>query len=161
MIDFTYQKDVRIEPISYTVRAMPEKVFDAWIIPNMVEKWWGPDDFTTRVLNLTAKVGGCFAFEMTAPNGSSCIMSGVYRSVDRPKRLVFEVHEHCNLNLPNSTEPQENASLVEVVFRGSELGTIVTLTHKLLNTDYAKLAKVSWTQSICQMEAVLTESITS
>ncbi|WP_445364228.1 SRPBCC domain-containing protein [Microbulbifer sp. ANSA003] len=161
MIDFTYQKDVRTEPISYTVRAVPEKVFDAWIIPNMVEKWWGPDDFTTRVFNLTAKIGGCFAFEMTAPNGSSCIMSGVYRSVDRPKRLVFEVHEHCNLNLPTNTELQENASLVEVVFRGTELGTIVTLTHTLLNTDYAKLAKVSWTQSIRQMEAVLTEFFTS
>ncbi|MFA0813123.1 SRPBCC family protein [Microbulbifer epialgicus] len=152
MINFSYQTSIRTKPITYTVRATPGEVFDAWVIPSMVEGWWGPDGFTTRVLDLTAEVGGRFAFEMTAPNGSSCIMSGVYRNVDRPKRLVFEVHEHCNLDLPQGTEAQENSSLVEVVFRSSELGTIVSLTHTLLNADYAKLAAVSWAQSLRSLE---------
>ncbi|BBM03528.1 SRPBCC domain-containing protein [Microbulbifer sp. GL-2] len=159
MIDFSLPSEVQTKPITYTVRATPSEVFDAWVIPSMVEAWWGPDGFTMRVLNLTAKAGGEFAFEMTAPNGNSCIMSGVYRSVDRPKRLVFEVYEHCNLDLPHGTKPQRNSSLVEVVFRGSELGTVVSLTHTLLNTDYEKLAAVSWAQSLRRMEGML--SVTS
>ncbi|WP_020412771.1 SRPBCC family protein [Microbulbifer variabilis] len=159
MIDFSYQANVRTKPISYTVRATPEAVFTAWVTPSMVEKWWGPDGFTTRVLNLTAEVGGSFAFEMTAPDGSSCVMSGVYRCVDRPKLLSFEVHEHCNLSLPHGTEPQKNSSLVEVVFRSSELGTVVSLTHTLLNPDYAELAVVSWAQSLRSMDAQFSGSV--
>lgn len=155
MIDFSLQSEIQTKPITYTVRATPSEVFDAWVIPSMVEAWWGPDGFTMRVLDLTAKAGGHFAFEMTAPNGNSCIMSGVYHNVDRPKRLVFEVHQHCNLDLPHGTKPQENSSLVEVEFRGSELGTVVSLTHTLLNKDYAKLAVVSWAQSLRRMDDTL------
>ena len=131
-----------------TIAAAATDLFDAWVTPELVEGWWGPEGFKTRVQHLDARPGGRYAFLMIAPNGASCVMAGVYRVLERPLRLVFEVHDHCNLNLPEGTAPQLSVSVVEVTFEERSGQTTVSLTHTGLNEDYSWLAAASWLQSL-------------
>ena len=133
---------------SRTIAAPARDVFDAWITPALVEDWWGPEGFSVKVHRLNAVAGGSFAFEMISPSGASCIMSGVYKTVEKPERLVFEVHEHCNLDLPDNTAPQTSHSVVTVAFDEYNGTTTVTISHSQLNEDYGLLAAASWSQSL-------------
>ena len=130
------------------IEAPAEAVFDAWITASLVETWWGPDGFSTKVHELDARPAGRYAFEMIAPSGNSCMMSGHYRTVERPHLLVFEVSDHCNLDLPGDVEAQTETSLVTVKFAPKNGKTHVLLTHTDLNRDYSWLAVASWAQSL-------------
>lgn len=130
------------------IAASASDLFDAWVTPGLVEDWWGPEGYTMRVRELDARPGGRYAFEMIAPSGKSCIMAGVYRTVIRPEHLIFEVHDHCNLDLPEGTRAQTATSLVEVTFDERDGETVVSVTHTGLNDDYGWLAIASWAQSL-------------
>lgn len=42
----------------------PETVWKAWTDASEVAKWWGPEGFTTPVLQIDPKVGGKIYLEM-------------------------------------------------------------------------------------------------
>ncbi|MEM6464391.1 MAG: SRPBCC domain-containing protein [Pseudomonadota bacterium] len=137
-----------------TINATAEDLFNAWIMPELIEQWWGPDGFTTKVQDLDPRPSGRYAFEMISPSGSSCVMAGVYKTVQRPIHLVFEVHDHCNLDLPEGTMPQSQASVVHVTFEEMAGKTTVTVWHTSLNKDYAWLAATSWAHSLEKLETM-------
>ncbi len=64
-------------------------VFAAWTDPKQVAQWWGPTGFTTPVCELDVRPGGAILIHMRAPDGTIYPMSGVYREVVPPERLVF------------------------------------------------------------------------
>lgn len=130
--------------IEQVIAASPEDVFDAWVTPEILEQWWGPDGFTTRVLEMNAAEGGNFVFEMTAPDGSCCEMTGIYRKIDRPNLLIMEVLDHCNLSLPPHVKPQRKPSLVSVEISQYGTSTRVQVSHTLLDSSYEWLAVTSW-----------------
>jgi uncharacterized protein YndB with AHSA1/START domain len=71
------------------IPAPPEQVFDAWIQPDLLIKWWGPEGFTTPAPDMDVRSGGRWRTVMVAPNGGEFIACGVYRTIERPRRLVF------------------------------------------------------------------------
>lgn len=75
-------------------------------------------------------------------------MTGAYKVIHAPNLLVFEVFDHCNLNLPDEVDPQQEASEVTVKITEKDHFTEVVLTHSALNADYNLLASVSWLQSL-------------
>ena len=111
----------------------------------------GPDGFTTVVKELDCKEGGQFTYEMTAPDGTSCLMSGVFKTVRRPTLLVFEMINHCNIGLPASVTPQLTPSLVTVHISEHGDNTEVVMTHTSLEDSYNPLATVSWGQSLSKL----------
>lgn len=135
-----------------TIAASAEEIFKAWTTPSLLEIWWGPDGFSTIAHELDARPGGRFAFEMTAPSGKSCVMSGTYITVEPPTQLVFEVSDHCNLDLPDGVEAQTETSLVTVKLVENDGKTHVLLTHTHLNRDYSWLATASWAQSLDKIQ---------
>ncbi len=138
--------------IHQVIDASEEDVFDAWITPHILEQWWGPDGFTTRVLELNAIEGGRFVFEMTAPDGASCLMTGWYRTIERPSLLVFEIVDHCNLNLPEGVEPQLSPSLVTVKIARSGTATHTQMSHTLLEPSYEQIAIASWSSVLMKLD---------
>lgn len=141
------------QSVEQFIDAAPEDVFSAWITPDTLEKWWGPDGFTTRVLEINAVEGGRFVFEMTAPDGSSCNMTGRYRTINPPGLLVFEVIDHCNIGLPDHVEPQLLPSRVTVRITPYGTAARVSVTHALLGPGYEWLALTSWTSVLARLEA--------
>ncbi len=71
--------------------ASPERVFDAWLDPELIGKWmFGPALREEEVLRIVAdaRVGGSFSF-LVRRQGQEIDHVGKYREIDRPRRLVF------------------------------------------------------------------------
>lgn len=70
-----------------TLAAAPEQVFDAWTRPEHVTCWWDPSGTRLAECTIDLRPGGAFSF---VNEGHSPPFSGVYRSVERPTKLVFD-----------------------------------------------------------------------
>ena len=66
-----------------------ERVWKAWTDPNQVAQWWGPAGFTNPRCEVDVRPGGVLRIDMRGPDGTVYPMSGVYREVVSPERLVF------------------------------------------------------------------------
>jgi uncharacterized protein YndB with AHSA1/START domain len=67
----------------------PDELFDLWTDPVEVAKWWAPEGFQCVVDALDTQPGGRWRTVLQRPDGGSIAISGHYRSVDRPRRLIF------------------------------------------------------------------------
>jgi uncharacterized protein YndB with AHSA1/START domain len=64
-------------------------VFKLWTDANHLAQWWGPHGYTNPVCEADARPGGAIRIHMRAPDGRTHAMTGVYREVVAPERLVF------------------------------------------------------------------------
>jgi uncharacterized protein YndB with AHSA1/START domain len=64
-------------------------VFAAWTDPKHLAQWWGPQGFTNPVCEVDARPGGAIRIVMRAPDGAEYPMTGTFREVVAPERLVF------------------------------------------------------------------------
>jgi uncharacterized protein YndB with AHSA1/START domain len=71
------------------IAAPPEKVFAFWTVPEDLVRWWGPDGYDVPVHDMDVRPGGQWHTTMRAPEGTLHTVSGIYRTVDAPRRLVF------------------------------------------------------------------------
>ncbi len=71
------------------VDATPGEVFQAWINPDHLLRWWGPREFTTAHVEVDPKPGGVFRTCIRSPKGDEYPASGTFREIERPHRLVF------------------------------------------------------------------------
>lgn len=69
--------------------ATPGAVYAAWTDPARLSKWFGPENVTTNVSELEARVGGAWHLVMRMPDGSEYPLKGVYSEVIASERLVF------------------------------------------------------------------------
>jgi uncharacterized protein YndB with AHSA1/START domain len=69
--------------------APPSAVFRAWTTPEIV-KWWGPNGFTTTILEMDVRPGGVWRYVMHGPDGRNYPNRVIYLEVDPPSRLVFK-----------------------------------------------------------------------
>jgi len=67
-------------------------VFKTWIDPVHLEQWWGPEGFTNPVCEADARPGGAIRIHMRGPDGTVYPMTGVFREIDEPARLVFDAN---------------------------------------------------------------------
>jgi uncharacterized protein YndB with AHSA1/START domain len=65
-------------------------VFEAWTKPDLVKRWlYGPDDWRLAVCEMDLRVGGAARFVWRHGDGKEMGMSGVFREIAPPERLVF------------------------------------------------------------------------
>ncbi len=154
--------------IRRTFTAPREKVFQAWLDPKMMPRWFGrgiKEQPHTRVVELDARTGGHYKVEVSCPpdirpdeqNHERCQsapdlriykMQGQYREVRPPERLVF-------------TWWWEGAdfrdSLVTVEFRalGQSNFTEVLLTHELLPEKEREDHRQGWEGCFNMLEETL------
>ncbi|MEX2112226.1 MAG: SRPBCC family protein [Pirellulales bacterium] len=64
-------------------------VFDGFIKLEVVKQWqYGPDDWTLAVCEFDLRPGGALRYEWRHTDGREMGMSGVYREIAPPERLV-------------------------------------------------------------------------
>jgi uncharacterized protein YndB with AHSA1/START domain len=74
--------------------ASAERVFDAWTRPGEIRQWYGFEGMEMSVCEVDLREGGRWRWVHTSPDGTEVAFSGVYRLVERPRRLDFsEVYE--------------------------------------------------------------------
>ncbi|HYQ39682.1 MAG TPA: SRPBCC domain-containing protein [Pseudomonas sp.] len=66
-----------------------ERLFQAWTEPAQLAQWWGPHGFSSPCCELDVRPGGRYRIVMRGPDGSEYVVSGVYREVQAPRRLVL------------------------------------------------------------------------
>lgn len=75
--------------IAHTFDAPRDLVFKMWTDAEHMAQWWGPRHFTNPVCEVDARPGGRIYIVMRAPDGADHPMSGVFREIAEPERLVF------------------------------------------------------------------------
>jgi uncharacterized protein YndB with AHSA1/START domain len=99
--------------------APPERVFDAWL-GNSWGEWLPPAGATCEVATIEPRVGGSYLIRMAMADGRNIEISGAYREIARPERLV--------LTWCGSYNPHE--MLLTLTFRRDGAGTVMTLRQE-------------------------------
>jgi len=66
-----------------------ERVFRAFAEPEQLVKWWGPTGMRVVDHDIDVRVGGAWRTTLRAESGNDYTMSGVYKEIMPPERLVF------------------------------------------------------------------------
>jgi uncharacterized protein YndB with AHSA1/START domain len=72
------------------IEAPRDRVFAAWIEREQLERWWGPDGFTTTTHEIDVRPGGTWRFTMHGPDGADYPNLIRYLEIDPPARLVYD-----------------------------------------------------------------------
>ncbi len=143
--------------VSRFIRAPRERVFEAWIKPELRRQWWYSDkgeqltscEIDARVGGryCQQQIGGCDASDTA--NDYEWIMEGEFTEVVSPERLVFT----WNVNHPD--EPP-NEEIVTVEFAEVEGGTEVVIKHEgIVSTRLRDGTEEGWTKLLESQASVL------
>ena len=130
--------------------AAPERVFDAWLSPELIGQWmFGPalrDEEVVRI-SVDARVGGRFSF-LVRRQGTEIDHVGRYIEIDRPRRLAFTWA---------TAAETEDASCVTIEIISQGVGCELTLTHEMQPqwADYADAAREEWTRELEALSTTL------
>ena len=84
------------------IPAPPAAVFAAWIEPERVKAWWGPNGMTTPEAEVDARKGGIHRTLMRDAAGKEYPNRLVIEEIEPPHRLVFRVPEDGGCPLPGA-----------------------------------------------------------
>lgn len=115
--------------IRRTFTAPRDKVFQAWIEPRMLSRWFlkPTPQHQPKMLHFDARTTGGFRFEVVSPeNGQLYVLVGAFHEIQPPYRLVFTWRWENQPGFPET--------LVTVEFRrlGESDFTEVILNHAFL-----------------------------
>lgn len=129
MANTNAKQDITLN-IRRSFKAPREKVFKAWTDPQALKKWWGPEGFSTPSAEIDLRVGGKYRLGMKSPEGEVFYLSGIYREVKPPEKLVYT----WNWEGPNMDIGE---TLVTVEFLDLGSATEIILTHERFPTQKA------------------------
>jgi uncharacterized protein YndB with AHSA1/START domain len=105
--------------ITRVFNAPRKLVFDAWTQPEHIRRWYGCEASTLIACAIDLRPGGAWRYALRMPDGGLFTMSGVYRDIVVPERLVYT--ERFNNN-------PARESLVAVTFDERQGRTTLTST---------------------------------
>jgi uncharacterized protein YndB with AHSA1/START domain len=132
-----------------TFQAPRERVFRAWTDPLELGRWFAPtEEHHALVPLLDLQVGGKYSVEIHHKGGNIHRVSGAYREIVPPEKIVFTWHwEH---------DPSAAESLVTVEFRDLGVATEILLTHEnLADADQREKHGHGWNGCLDQLGAYL------
>lgn len=72
-----------------SIRASPERLFDAWTQPQHLQRWWGPRSVECVAAEVDLRIGGRYRIANQFPDGKILWISGEFEAIERPHRLVY------------------------------------------------------------------------
>jgi len=139
--------------VSRLIDAPRERVFDAWVKPEKLAQWWGPDGFTNPRCEIDARPGGKIYIEMIrSSDGKIFPLDGEVEIVEAPSRIVFRARGYNPANDRTTIEDRVTATFEE---RNGK--TLVTVHLYVLDvapafTEAANRMDVGWSQSLERLE---------
>jgi uncharacterized protein YndB with AHSA1/START domain len=74
------------------IRAPRHLVWGAWMNPETLPRWWGPDGFSCRTKRIDLRTGGEWVFDMIAPDGTVFPNHHRYGEVRPEDRIGYALH---------------------------------------------------------------------
>jgi uncharacterized protein YndB with AHSA1/START domain len=136
--------------ITHVFNAPRALVFEAWTKPEHMARWAGPHGFTASDGVMDVRPGGRHRACLHAPDGTLHWVSGVYREVVAPERLVFT---HAWDDDSGKPGPE---TLITITF--TEQGGKTLMTFK--QTGFTSVASRDghadgWSQAFQRLETLL------
>jgi uncharacterized protein YndB with AHSA1/START domain len=118
-------------------KAAPERLFAAWTTAEELTRWHAPGALSVVLAEVDLRPGGRYRIEMAEPAGGTVHkVSGTYRVVDPPRKLVYTWRWEG--------EPIETQVTLE--FHPAGTGTELVLTHHgFANEDARAHHEKGWT----------------
>jgi uncharacterized protein YndB with AHSA1/START domain len=104
-----------------TIRATPERLFDAWTQPEQLKKWWGPQSVLCSDAAVDLRIGGGYRIANQFPDGRVLWITGEFEVIERPRRLIY------TWRVGSEADASER---VIVTFEARSEGTEVIVTHE-------------------------------
>lgn len=134
-----------------TFAAPRERVFGMLTEPAEVARWWGPVGFTMPEVRVDLRVGGGYRFTMQPPEGDRFHLTGEFREVDPPARLVYTFRYE---------EPtaDDRETVVTVTLAADGGHTVVSLDQDGFATqERVALHRDGWTDSFDRLASALAQ----
>ena len=145
--------------IERTLKASPERVFDAFTDPARLEQWWWPNGFTCPAAEVDLRVGGTYRLAMEWPGfippeqRFSHYMAGEYYEIERPHRLVMSGRA------VNDEQGELFATLIEVTLEARDGGTALTVRQSYFEpmppAEAMGGAEQGWSEQLDKLERLL------
>jgi uncharacterized protein YndB with AHSA1/START domain len=139
--------------VSRLIHAPRERVFDAWIKPEKLAQWWGPDGFTNPRCEIDPRPGGRIYIEMIrTSDGKMFPLDGEVEKVDAPFKIVFRARGYNAANDKTTIEDRVTAT-----FEEQDGKTLVTVHLYVLDVapafaEAAQRMDIGWSQSLKRLE---------
>lgn len=82
----------RTMTLERVIKAPVSVVWGAWINPESLPKWWGPDGFSCKTARIDLRTGGEWVFDMIAPDGTVFPNHHHYLVVEPTSRVEYTLH---------------------------------------------------------------------
>ena len=145
--------------IERTLKAAPERVFDAFTDPVQLTKWWWPNGFSCPAAEVDLRVGGTYKIAMEWPDfipasaQFSHYLGGEYFEIDRPHRLVMSGRA------VNDTQGELFATLIELTLEARDGGTALTMRQSYFEpmppAEAMGGAEQGWSEQLDKLERLL------
>jgi len=146
MTDATVVDD-KVLRMERLIAAPPEVVFALWTEPDKLVQWWGPDGCDVPASAMDVTPGGRWKTTMRMPSGALHTVSGVYRAIEPPRRLVFT----WGWDDDNGVRGHETE--VTVTFEPAPGGTKLVLQQQTFETaDLRDRHNLGWSSSFDCLE---------
>jgi uncharacterized protein YndB with AHSA1/START domain len=138
-----------------TFSATPDKVFQAWIDPSRMLKWFarGTEKNTITAMEADPRPGGKYRVVVRDVNGNTFHIAGTYREVSPPTKLVF------TWNLEDQADFGETLVTIDFHRLGQSGFTELVLKHELLAEKYRPDHQKGWIGCFDLLEKVLANQI--
>jgi uncharacterized protein YndB with AHSA1/START domain len=138
--------------ISRVVEAPRELAFKIWTTPEHLVRWWGPKDFTSSCEKMEFRKGGAYRFTIYKDDHRHG-MSGVYRDIVVPERIVF------TFAWDNEAGQPGDETLITVTFEAVAASkTRVTFGQAPFDTIESRDSHMSgWGECLDRLEAYLSD----
>lgn len=123
------------------VPAARDRVIDCFVDPAKLAQWWGPRGFSIPTVDFAPRVGATYEIEMRPAQGGAFHLTGTFREVDLPARLVFSFEW-----LP--ADPDDLETVADLSFTPLADATEVVLVQRPFKTEERRiLHREGWTES--------------
>jgi uncharacterized protein YndB with AHSA1/START domain len=124
------------------IAAPPERVFELWADPDLLVRWWGPEGTDVPAHAHDVRPGGRWRTTLRSADGTLHTVSGVYRVIDRPRRLVF------SWGWDDESGVRGHETEVTVTFEPAPGGTkLVLLQSEFESKDWRDRHRLGWSSS--------------
>jgi len=131
--------------VTKVINASREELFEAFNNPEIMSKWFYPEDDMSVEVNNTFHVGGGYTLKMHSKSGDLYTHVGEYKEIIPLEKLVFTWNSDFVQN-----------TVVTVTFSEMETGTEVTISHDLLpEGDMTENHRKGWNGCLNRLESTM------
>lgn len=111
------------------IHAPAEVVFRAFLDPDAIKAWWGPEGWRVTELEMSPTPGGRYIYTMSdIAETRSVVLSGHYKVIEPFERLVFTFRWEPSADEPDETPFPETT--VTVILRERNGATELRMLHE-------------------------------